>query len=132
MRYTVFALLALLAILPGSPGVTTAPERPLPAPVPKTLHVAAVQMRSSRDLDANIERTIQHLQKCATDGVQVAVFPECSVSGYFDDTIPKLTAEQLQTAERRVAAACREHQINAIVGLPVRDGDNIVIEDWEF
>jgi predicted amidohydrolase len=125
MRYTVFALLVLLALLPATPGVTTAPEKTTSSPMPKTLHVAAVQMRSTRDLDANIERTIQHLKKCAAEGVQVAVFPECSVSGYFDDSIPKLTAEQLQAAERRLAAACREHQINAIVGMPVRDGDKL-------
>src|SRR4051812_20645431 len=114
MRYTVFALFTVLAVLPTTISLTSAPEK-APSPVPKTLHVAAVQMRSTRDLDANVERTIQYLKKCAADGVQVAVFPECSVSGYFDDTIPKLTAEQLQNAERRLAAACHEHQINAIV-----------------
>jgi len=82
-------------------------------------------MRSTRNLEANVERTIQNLKKCADDGVQVAVFPECSVSGYFDDYIPKLTAEQLQAAERRLAAACAELKINAIVGMPVRDGDKL-------
>jgi predicted amidohydrolase len=124
MRYTVFVLLLPLAALPATIGLTTAPERAAP-PAPASLHVAAVQMRSTRDLDANVERHVRHLRKCAADGVQVAVFPECSVSGYFDDSIPKLTAEQLQSAERRLAAACREHRINAVVGMPVRDGDKL-------
>src|SRR5438045_558853 len=87
MRSTVFALLALTALLPATLRPLAAPDRPPSAVAPAMLHVAAVQMRSSRDLDANVERTIKHLKKCAADGVQVAVFPECSVSGYFDDTI---------------------------------------------
>jgi predicted amidohydrolase len=79
-------------------------------------------MRSSRDLNANVSRTIQLLRECAADHVQVAVFPECSLSGYFDDVIPKLTAEQLAAAQEEVAKACRELNICAVLGTPVRDG----------
>ena len=125
MRYTVFALIGLLAILPATLGLTTAPEKAAPPPAPTTLHVAAVQMRSTRDLDANVERTIERLKKCAADGVQVAVFPECSVSGYFDDYIPKLSARELKEAESRLAAACRELGLWAVVGTPVREGGKL-------
>ena len=44
MRYLVFAPLALVAVLPATLGLTTAPDKAMP-PAPKSLHVAAVQMR---------------------------------------------------------------------------------------
>ena len=122
MRRTTAALPALLLLLPHGTGGR--PEAPL-APAPTALRVAAVQMRSGRDLAANVAHTVELLKRCAADGVQVAVFPECSVTGYHGDLIPKLSPEQLADAERRVAAACRELGIWAVVGLPVRDGDRL-------
>src|SRR4051794_7063604 len=81
---------------------------------PATLRVAAVQMRSKADLDANVEQTIRLLERCAADGVDVAVFPECSVSGYFDDHIKKLTAKELADAEARIRKACARLGIWAV------------------
>ena len=101
----------------------SAQDRP-PSP-PKTLRVAAVQMRSTRDLDANLKKTRELLQQCAKDGVQVAVFPECSVTGYFDDVVKKTTAEQLVAAEKSIAEMCREFKIAAVVGMPWREKDNL-------
>lgn len=90
---------------------------------PQTLRVAAVQMRSTRSLDENIAATKRHIAECAKKGARVVVFPECSVSGYFDnDYMKALTREQLESAEGQVAEACREHGVYAIVGMPVRDG----------
>lgn len=120
MRHALLALTAALPLL--SLSAPTLPKRPAPPALPHTLRVAAVQMRSTRDLDANVTHTIDLLRQCARDGVQVAVFPECSLSGYFDDLIPKLSAKQLADAEQRVARACKDLGIGAIVGSPVRDG----------
>lgn len=92
---------------------------------PKMLRVAAVQMRSTRDLDANLKKTRELLQQCAKDGVQVAVFPECSVTGYFDDVVKKTTAEQLVAAEKSIAEMCREFKIAAVVGMPWREKDKL-------
>lgn len=89
-------------------------------PAGETLRVAAVQMRSSRDLEENIAGTIRHIRRCAADGLRVVLFPECSVTGYFDDVVKQTTAEQLQAAEQRIAAACKEANIHAIVGMPTR------------
>ncbi|MGE3315748.1 MAG: carbon-nitrogen hydrolase family protein, partial [Planctomycetaceae bacterium] len=92
----------------------------------KKLRVAAVQMRSSRDLAENIKKTCEHLERCAKDGVRVVVFPECSVTGYFDKPyMQAFTAEQLADAERQIADACRTHKIYAIVGTPHRAGDKL-------
>jgi predicted amidohydrolase len=96
-----------------------------PPPLPTALRVAAVQMRSTPDLKANIKKTREMLQRCAKDGVQVAVFPECSLTGYFDDVIPKLSAEQLAAAEKAVADSCKELKIAAVVGMPWRDGNKL-------
>jgi predicted amidohydrolase len=101
-----------------------------PEPVNATaalqLRVAAVQMRSSRDLAENVRKIAAQLSRCAADGVRVAVFPECALTGYFEDKFMQaISVEQLDTAERQVAEACRTHDIYAIVGTPYRDGDRL-------
>ena len=90
---------------------------------PKSLKVAAVQFRSTRDLDANVAGI-------AADpplgrGVRVAVFPECALTGYFEDAAQAATAERLADAERRVGDACRAAGVAAVVGTPHRDGDRL-------
>jgi predicted amidohydrolase len=103
-------------------------DEPAPsnATVPQRLRVAAVQMRSTRVLAENVHKIDEQLARCAADGVRVAVFPECALTGYFDDEfMQSITAEQLTAAERRVADACRTHNIYAIVGTPHRDGDRL-------
>jgi predicted amidohydrolase len=97
----------------------------LPAQDAKMLKVASVQMRSTRDLDANVERTIEQLRTCVQKGAQVAVFPECSLSGYFPDFIPKLSEEQIESSIQKTARACKELKIAAIVGSPVREGKKL-------
>jgi predicted amidohydrolase len=120
MRWLIGAVFSTLVVLPFA-----AEADPPPKPAPTTLRVAAVQMRSTRDLDANVAHLTDLLRKCAADGVQVAVFPECALSGYFDEVVVKLTAEQLAAAEAKVAAVCRELGINAVVGSPWRDGERL-------
>ena len=85
------------------------------------LKMAAVQMRSTKDLEENIRRSIDFIERCSKDDVRVVVFPECSVTGYFDDTATGTTAEQLVDAEKRIAAACDKHDIYAIIGMPWRE-----------
>jgi len=91
----------------------------------KTLSVAAVQMRSSGIISDNVTRIKAFLKDCASEGIQIAVFPECALSGYFENVIVKLTAEQINQAEDQVAEACREYSIYAIIGMPFRDGQKL-------
>src|SRR5262245_43137544 len=79
-----------------------------PRKAPPSFRVAAVQMRSSRNLAENVAHIQKFLRQCGKDGVRVAVFPECALTGYFGDLIPKHSAEQLADAERQVARTCRE------------------------
>ena len=114
-----------LAQEPGAQGAPHVEKTPA-TDAGQTLRVAAVQMRSTRDLAANIRKTKEHIATCARDGARLVVFPECSVTGYFDDEyMQALTYQQLVGAEREVALACREHSVYAIVGMPWRDGEKL-------
>ncbi|MBL9205117.1 MAG: carbon-nitrogen hydrolase family protein [Opitutaceae bacterium] len=120
--------LSLATLLFGAAALTTRSAAPTGSPEPSPaagpfLRVAAVQMRSTRDVPANVTRITRFLAECAAKGVQIAAFPECAVSGYYADFIPTLSADQLEAAARNVAAACGQHRIAAIVGTPeVRAG----------
>lgn len=89
------------------------------------LKIAAVQMRSSKNLEENIKRTNDFIEQCADNGARVVVFPECSVTGYFNDTATQTSAKQLADAQQRIAAACKQHQVYAIVGSPWREGEKL-------
>lgn len=120
--------LFLLALLFGTATLTVRSAAPTGSPEPSPaagpyLRVASVQMRSTRDVPANVARITHFLADCAAKGVQIAAFPECAISGYYADFIPTLSADQLEAAARDVAAACGRHRIAAIVGTPeVRAG----------
>lgn len=114
----VAAALSLLARA-DAPAVAGGPtEKPGP-----TLRVATVQMRSTADLRANVAKIKGFLADCAARKVQVAAFPECAVSSYEAAAILALTPADIAMAEKEIAAACREHAIAAVVGIPeLRDG----------
>jgi predicted amidohydrolase len=107
---------------------TAAADRPTasaPAEPAKELRIAAVQMRSGTNLDENIKKTIDFIARCAKDGVRVVVFPECSVTGYFGDSLKSTTAEQVAGAEKRISEACKQHNVYAIVGMPWRENGKL-------
>ncbi len=106
-------LLLLTATLAAGAAEPATPTGPF-------LRVAAVQLRSKPDIRANTARIKELLAACAAQKVQVAAFPECAVSGYFPDYIPTLSDAELGAAAREIAAACRKHQVAAIVGTPER------------
>jgi predicted amidohydrolase len=118
---------ALLIGLPGGSIQSSGSEPAATQPsAPRQLRIAAVQMRSTRDLNDNIRKIEQYLASCANGGVRVAVFPECALTGYFDDAFMKaISAEQLARAEKQVADACRAHNIYAVVGTPYREGKRL-------
>jgi predicted amidohydrolase len=119
MRPALLVLLAGLALLPAA-----GPDARKP-PAPRRLRVACVQMRSIPDLDANVRHAVALLKRCAALKADVAVFPECALSGYFADYIPKLSEKELKEAESRLGKACRELGLWAVVGTPVREGGKL-------
>jgi omega-amidase len=80
------------------------------------LKVAAVQFRSSFDVRQNSERIAVDLRRLAGDGVQVAVFPECALTGY--DTRPAFapSAVEIENAEKQLQRTCRDAKIAAVIG----------------
>src|SRR5256885_6200779 len=116
--------MALLLLLIGFDSGLLASAADLPQP-PKTLRVAAVQFRSSRALADNGNRMTKQIHDAASNGDRVVVFPECALSGYFEDVITNLSSAQISGAADQVARACREANIWAIIGTPYREGNRL-------
>src|SRR5690349_6820898 len=91
----------------------------VPAALPQTpavkLKVAAVQFRSSFDVADNRGRIVQTLERLGEQGVNVAAFPECAVTGYREDVMTA-SAEEVTTAEEEIRQTCRKRKIAAVVG----------------
>jgi predicted amidohydrolase len=92
----------------------------------KTLTVAAVQMRSSRSLPKNLAQITNSIAASAAKGAQVVIFPECALTGYFEDTVTNTTAVEIADASKIISDACKRHQIYAIVGSAFRDGEKLL------
>lgn len=93
------------------------------ARIPKSLRVSAVQFRSGSDLDENVHRHCSYIRRLAEQGSRVIVFPECSVTGYSDNAVSKVTAENLAEAESHIAKAAKEAGVYAVVGVPTKIKD---------
>jgi len=117
--------LGTLVLFAAAAAAADPPTASAPAEPAKELRVAAVQMRSGTDLDENIKKTIDHIARCAKDGVRVVVFPECSVTGYVGESLKSMTAEQLVATEQRISEACKQHNVYAIVGMPWRENGKL-------
>jgi len=77
--------------------------------------VAAVQFRSSFDVTENRRRIVATLERLAEQGVNVAAFPECALTGYRKD--PTTTsAEEVSAAEEEIRQTCGTRKIAAVVG----------------
>jgi predicted amidohydrolase len=83
---------------------------------PAELKVAAVQFRSTFDLADNTRRIVESIEKLAGEGVHVAVFPECAVTGYHTGPAIEATSEQLESAAAEIGRACARRRIAAVVG----------------
>jgi len=91
----------------------------------ESLKVAAVQMRSSRDLAENVIRITNSIHECATQGARVVAFPECALTSYVTEAITNLSAAQIAQAEGQVAEACRKAGVYAVVGSAWREGERL-------
>jgi predicted amidohydrolase len=114
------ALLICFGLFSGSQLLYCATEQ---GKEPAILKCAAVQMRSTRDLAANSRRIAKSIQDTAAKGARVVVFPECALTGYFEDTITNLSTMEITNAASQVYAACRNAHVYAIVGSAWREGD---------
>ena len=99
----------------------------------KTMKVAVIQFRSTQDLESNLERHTEYMRLCARNGARVVVFPECSITGYNKDTVAESHRARLAEVETRMAAAAKEANAYALVGMPtLREGklfNSVVVFD---
>jgi predicted amidohydrolase len=84
------------------------------------LTVATVQFRSSFDIKQNEDRIAAHLKRLAAQGVKVAAFPECALTGYDTRSTFSPSATEIENAERELAQVCRSAKISAVIGSAYR------------
>jgi predicted amidohydrolase len=80
------------------------------------VRVAAVQFRSSFDIGSNCQRIISTLKRLAAQGVKVAVFPECALTGYQKGPVVSASASEIASAERAIQDTCRTTGIAVVLG----------------
>lgn len=109
------ARLVATSLLAAGLGIAQA-QFPYRLAAPITLKVAAVQLRSSFEVTANRDRIIAALERLAQEGVQVAAFPECALTGYDKDAIREDQTALVPEAEEAIRAACERLRIAAVFG----------------
>jgi len=82
-------------------------------------------MRSSRDLSNNVAQIKAFIRESGAKGARVVVFPECALTGYFEDVVKSVTAAKLADAEAAVADACREAGVYVVLGTPCREKEKL-------
>ncbi|MBI4889678.1 MAG: carbon-nitrogen hydrolase family protein [Acidobacteria bacterium] len=80
------------------------------------LKVAAVQMRSTFDVSANAAFIAGQLEKLSAQGVQVAVFPECALTGYTTRADFRFDAAAVAQAEAEIIRLCAKLRIAIVLG----------------
>lgn len=99
-----------------------------------TLRVAVAQTASNTTttLEQNAAKHVDWIARAAAEGARTITFPELSMTGYCAQTVLDLAGpdglaavanKRLRAAEDTVAAACKEHNIYAMIGIPVFNGD---------
>ena len=75
-----------------------------------------MQFRSSFDLYDNAARIVAALERLSAEGVNVAAFPECALTGYHEDAVRKAASGAIAAAEERIRETCARRGIAAVVG----------------
>jgi predicted amidohydrolase len=86
------------------------------------LKVAAVQFRSTFNVADNAARMAKTLGNLVDRQIQVAVFPECALTGYHTRAVMEPTTDEVRAAEETVSRTCRERRIAAVFGSVWKSG----------
>ncbi|WP_298977996.1 carbon-nitrogen hydrolase family protein [uncultured Psychrobacter sp.] len=78
----------------------------------KVLNVAALQMSSQQDIEANLSTIKAGIEEASTQGAQLIVLPEncCSMGRQF------ATAERFESLSATLASYAREHNVHLLAG----------------
>ncbi len=85
------------------------------------LRVSGIQMEVSQNLEDNLPKILTHIEESDADFI---VFPEMSLTGYHGE----FCDEAAHAAWKRIAAACRQSCVTAIVGTGCRQDGAVYIQ----
>jgi omega-amidase len=85
--------------------------------MPKTLRVAAAQMKFCRTLPENVELICRFVSQAAHRNSDAILFPECALTGYNVD-FRRFARSEIESGLKAVADAARTHQCNVLIGSP--------------
>ncbi len=88
------------------------------------LRVASIQMKFTPSIEDNLSSINRLLRQASKRRADVALFPECAITGYAYD-FPTLKRAQLHDALGEVATMAARYQTNVLVGSPVFRGSKL-------
>jgi len=84
-----------------------------------TIRVGVAQVPQTPDLNKNLDKTVEYLEKAAQENVELLCFPETHLAGYrvgvLSPDAPENEAD-LQQATEQIQARCRELSLAIILG----------------
>ena len=90
------------------------------------IKVAACQILTTEDVEANLNKIIEKLEECSQQGIEIVSFPEgvlfgyCCRADYWENIDPQVFA----AAEAAISMVCKENNIAAVVGSAHKAEDN--------
>ncbi len=87
----------------------------------RRLKVAAAQMKFCPGIEQNVANIIAMIERAASDGADIVLFPECAVTGYNCD-FAMISAGEIDSGLEKIAAAARQTRCNVLVGSPTFAG----------
>jgi ribosomal-protein-alanine N-acetyltransferase len=94
--------------------------------VTQQLRIGIAQVAQVGDVDQNLEKALEYIDKAAGEGVELLCFPEVHLAGYRVGIIgpeAPVEADRLAAAEEAVQERCRERGIAVCMGTETPNGD---------
>jgi predicted amidohydrolase len=93
--------------------------------------LAAAQTIPKRgDIDANLLDHYRLIELAATNGVQLIMFPELSITGYEREDAARLAFTENDSRLNHLKKLATENKITVIAGAPIRIGSNLFLGEF--
>src|SRR6185369_455636 len=86
-----------------------------PVPLPRTLRIAAVQMKFAPTIAGNLEKIRRAIQSAARQHADAILFPECATTGYAFD-FASLKPHEIAAALDTIATLAQRFKVNVLIG----------------
>ena len=95
--------------------------------------IAAAQSGSRPgDIIWNIARHLEFIRQAAVHHIDLLIFPELSLTGYELNAMPQLAMAMDDPRLQVFADAASEHKMSIVIGLPLTNGDTILLSALAF